>query len=210
MDSQENFLNPERIIGLLEIPKGAVIADFGAGHGYFTIPLARAAGPEGRVYALDIQKAGLTIIRTKANLEHLLQVEPVWADLDRPKGSKLPDASADFVLMANMLFQSEKKTDILEEAYRILKPGARALVIEWKPAAPPSPGQTNGAASAMPTGQAGGGQGSALLGPPAALRVSADTVQKVALHIGFSFQKEIPVGTHHYGLLFTKQDTQNA
>ena len=179
MDEQENFLHPERIIGSLDIQKGAIIADFGAGHGYFTIPLGRATGPEGKVYAIDIQKAGLNIIRAKAKLEHLLQIELVWSDLDRAKGSQLKDASVDMVCIANILFQSEKKNDILQEAYRVLKPGGRAIVIEWKP------NETS-------------------FGPPIALRVPVETVQKSATHAGLVFDRELPVGSHHYGLIFKK------
>ncbi|MBI3442269.1 MAG: class I SAM-dependent methyltransferase [Candidatus Sungbacteria bacterium] len=183
MDQPDNFLHPERIIGALVnmsfLQKGSVIADFGAGHGYFSVPLGRATGPEGRVYAIDVQKAGLTIIRTKAKLEHLLQIEPVWADLDLPNGSQLNDGSVDLVLMANMLFQSEKKTNILQEAFRVLKSGCRALVIEWKP-------------------------DDASFGPPVSLRVSAETIRRAAAHIGFSFERELPVGSHHYGLIFKK------
>ncbi len=179
MDQPDNFLHPERIIGLLEINKGSVIADFGAGHGYFTIPLARATGPDGRVYAIEIQKAGLTVIRTKAKLEHLLHIELVWADLDRPNGSQLKEESVDLVLMANVLFQSEKKTNIMQEAHRVLKLGARALVIEWKPDEPS-------------------------FGPPVSLRVSADEVQKTATRAGLTFEREIPVGSHHYGIIFKK------
>ncbi len=179
----ESFLHPERIIGLLAnlsfLQKGSIIADFGAGHGYFTIPLGRATGPDGRVYAVDIQKAGLTVIRTKARLEHLLQIEPVWADLDRPNGSQLKEQSVDLVLMANVLFQSEKKTHILQEAYRVLKAGGRAFVIEWKP-------------------------NESSFGPPVHLRVSAETIQKDAHHTGFAFEREIPVGSHHYGIMFKK------
>lgn len=179
MDSPDNFLNPERIIGILDIQKGSVIADFGAGHGYFTIPLGRAVGPEGRVYAIEIQKAGLTIIRTKASLEHLLQIEPVWADLDRPNGSQLQDASIDLVLMANILFQSEKKSGLLQEAFRVLKPGAHALIIDWK---------ADGLS----------------FGPPASLRISSEEAKKAAVQAGFAFEREIPVGSHHYGLIFKK------
>lgn len=179
MDSSDNFLNPERIIGTLEIKKGDVIADFGAGHGYFTIPFGRATGPDGKVYAIEIQKAGLTVIRTKASLEHLLHIEPVWADLDRPNGSQLKDASVDLVLMANMLFQSEKKSGILQEAFRVLKPGARSLIIDWKP---------DGLS----------------FGPPISLRISAEEAKKSALQAGFTFEREIPVGTHHYGIIFRK------
>lgn len=179
MDQPDNFLHPERIIGGLDIPKGSVIADFGAGHGYFTIPLGRATGPDGRVYAVDVQKAGLTVVRTKAKLEHLLNIEPVWADLDRPNGSGLADASVDFVLMANILFQSEKRANILQEAQRVLKSGGRALVIEWKP-------------------------DEKSLGPPANMRISAETVTKDAARAGLAFERELLVGSHHYGLLFKK------
>lgn len=182
MDQPDNFLHPERIIGALEIQKGSVIADFGAGHGYFTIPMGRATGQEGRVYAIDIQKAGLTVIRTKARLEHLLQIEFVWGDLDRPNGSQLKEQSVDLVLMANILFQSEKKTSILQEAFRVLKPGGRAFVIEWRPNEPS-------------------------FGPPVSLRVSSETVRKTAEHAGLVFEREIPVGSHHYGLIFKKQIT---
>jgi len=179
MDLPDNFLHPERIIGALEIQNGSIIADFGAGHGYFTIPLGRATGPDGKVYAIDIQKAGLTVVQTKAKLEHLLHIEPVWADLDRPNGSRLPEASVDLVLMANILFQSEKKSDMMQEAYRVLKAGGRAFVIEWKP-------------------------NEASFGPPVHLRVSAPTVQNMAVHTGFIFEREVPVGSHHYGLIFRK------
>lgn len=163
-----------------------VIADFGAGHGYFTIPLGRATGPEGRVYAIEIQKAGLNIIRAKAKLEHLLQIELVWSDLDRAKGSQLKDESVDLVLIANILFQSEKKNDILQEAHRVLKPEGRAIVIEWKP---------------VPVGRQAG---EASFGPPPALRVPAEIAQKAATRAGFIFDRELSVGSHHYGLIFKK------
>jgi ubiquinone/menaquinone biosynthesis C-methylase UbiE len=191
MDQPDNFLHPERIISSLVtmsfLQKGAIIADFGAGHGYFTIPLGRAVGPEGRVYAIEIQKAGLNIIRAKAKLENLLQIEMVWSDLDRANGSRLKDGSVDLVFIANILFQSEKKSIILSEACRVLKPGGRAIIIEWKPV--PADRQT----------------GQVLFGPPVALRVIPEVIQKEALHAGLALEREIPVGSHHYGLIFNKQ-----
>ena len=68
------FLEPDRIVKSFDLERGDYVADFGAGHGYFVIPLARTVGGDGKVYALDIQKEVLEIIRAKAKLEHLLNI----------------------------------------------------------------------------------------------------------------------------------------
>ena len=103
------FLEPDRIVRSFGLEAGDHVADFGAGHGYFTIPMARLVGGDGKVYTIDIQKSVLDIIRARAKVEHLLNIEPVWADLDEPGGSKLKDKFLDFVVIANILFQAEKK-----------------------------------------------------------------------------------------------------
>ena len=119
------FVRPESVIALLDLKKGDHVADFGAGHGYFTLPIARAVGSEGKVYALDVQKSVLDVIRSRAKLVHLLNIECIWADLENPGGSKLKDAFVEFVIMANIAFQAETKDTIFKEAYRILRPGGR-------------------------------------------------------------------------------------
>jgi len=154
------------------------VADFGAGHGYFTIPLARIVGNEGRVYAIDVQKAALDIIRSKAKLEHLFNVEPVWADLDRAGGSRLKDKSVDFVLVSNIIFQTEKKDEVLREAERVLRDGGRLAIVEWEPSAP--------------------------WGPPTDFRVKKETARNLAVQAGFEFDREFEAGEYHYGLLFKK------
>src|SRR3989344_7527801 len=126
-----SFLNPDRVVGLLEIKKGMVAADFGAGAGFYTIPLARLVGDTGAVYAVNIQKDGLDLIKSKAALEHLLQVQSVWADLELPNGSHLKADSVDVVVISNILFQVEKREAVVAEAYRALKPGGHVLVVEW-------------------------------------------------------------------------------
>lgn len=173
------FLHPERIAARFDLKPGEKAADFGAGAGFFTIPLARAVGSEGRVYAIDIQKHSLDIIRAKARLEHLLNIEYVWGDLEMPGGSKMHDASADFVLISNILFQAEKQQEILREAFRILKKDGRCAMIEWD-------------------------ESKFSFGPPMRLRVPKRTAQSSAQNIGFEQEKEFEAGTHHYGLLFKK------
>lgn len=156
------------------------MADFGAGHGYFTIPLARTVGGDGKVYALDIQKSVLDIVRAKAKIENLLNIEPVWANLDETGGSKLKDKFIDFVLIASIIFQAEKKENLFLEAYRILRDGGRLAVIEWEE---------------TPVGT---------FGPPSEFRIKKELVKQWSKTAGFSFELEFETGSHHYGLMFKK------
>ncbi|MBI2640680.1 MAG: methyltransferase domain-containing protein [Candidatus Sungbacteria bacterium] len=173
------FLEPERIVRYFDLKPGDHVADFGAGHGFFTIPMARAVGGDGKVYAVDVQKSVLDIIRARAKLENLLNIEPIWADLDEPRGSKLKDKFLDLVVIANILFQAEKKDAIFREAHRILREGGRLAVVEWDET--PTP-----------------------MGPPLTLRVKKDAAKSWAVGVGFELEKEFEAGSHHYGLLFHK------
>lgn len=187
---EAGFLDPESMVPFLRLRRGDHAADFGAGRGYFTIPLARAVGGDGKVYAIDIQKPMLEIIRAKTQLQHLLNVECIWGDLDQFHGSKLKDGMLDFVIVPNVFFQIEHKRIILQEAYRILrKDGGRLAVIDWYPVARK---QTQ--------------QQSPLLGPPPELRVGKEQVIQLAREAGFVPEEaaEFPAGAYHYGLLFRK------
>jgi ubiquinone/menaquinone biosynthesis C-methylase UbiE len=125
------FLEPERIVQNFGLEKGDHVADFGAGHGYFTIPIAKIVGGNGKVYALDVQKPVLDIIRARAKVDHLLNIETIWADLDQPQGSKLKDKLLNFVVIANFLCQVEGKPAIWREAARVLGQGGGVVVIDW-------------------------------------------------------------------------------
>lgn len=173
------FLNPDFIVRGFDLKPGQIIADLGAGAGYFTIPLARATGHTGKIYAIDIQKHALNIIKSKAKLEHLLNIDYIWADLEMPTGSKLKDESVDFAVISNILFQAEKRFDVLKEACRILKPKSRMAVFEWD--------QSNFSG-----------------GPPVYLRVPPIQAKTLAQDAGFMFEREFNAGSHHYGFLFRK------
>ncbi len=187
--TESAFLEPERIVRYFGLVPGDHVADFGAGHGYFTILMARIVGGDGKVYALDVQRSVLDIIRAKAKLEHLLNIESVWADLDEPHGSKLKEKFIDFVVIANILFQAEKKDALFREAHRILREGGRLAVVEWDETPAPLPAQV---------GQAG-------MGPPLNLRVKKESAKSLAVNAEFELEKEFEAGSHHYGLLFVKK-----
>ncbi len=173
-----SFLNPERIVASFGLQPGDHVADFGAGHGYFTIPMARAVGGDGKVFALDIQKSVLEVVRAAAAREHLFNIETRWADLDEPGGSRLREQFIDFVLIASILFQAEAKHELFQEANRIICEGGRLAVVEWTPESP--------------------------MGPPHHIRVTKETAEDLAKGAGFTFLQEFDAGAHHYGLMFRK------
>ena len=175
----KTFAEPERITSSFDLKTGDYVADFGAGHGYFVIPIARKVGGDGKVFALDIQRNVLDVIRSKAKLEHLLNIECIWADLELPNGSKLKDKFLNFVLISNSLFQVEDKASFFFESNRVLTENGRLAVIEWDET--PAP-----------------------LGPPMSHRVKKNIVKELAQRAGFSFDREFEAGSHHYGLLFYK------
>ena len=177
--TNSSFLDPKRIVTLFGLKSGDHAADFGAGHGYFTIAMAHAVGGDGKIYAIDIQKPVLEIIRAKARIEHLLNIEYIWADLDQYEGSKLKDGFLDFVIIANILFQAEQKKILAREAFRILRSNGRIAVIEW-------------------------GASPASMGPPSNLRIPKEEALQFFSEEGFTLDREFAAGAHHYGLIFIK------
>ncbi|KKS34039.1 MAG: hypothetical protein UU96_C0009G0001, partial [Parcubacteria group bacterium GW2011_GWC2_42_13] len=98
-----SFLNPEQAVKEFGIKPGMVAADFGCGAGYFSLALAKEVGSQGRVYAIDIQKEVLEVVRNRAKSRHCSNISTVLADLEIAGSSKLKNELADFVLIANIL-----------------------------------------------------------------------------------------------------------
>ncbi|MCC6934530.1 MAG: class I SAM-dependent methyltransferase [Candidatus Yanofskybacteria bacterium] len=173
------FLDTRRIVASLGSLTGSRIADLGCGSGYFTIDLARAVGKDGVVTAVDVMEEPLQAVQAKASAAGLKNVRPVRADLEVLGGTKIPDGSQDMVLVANVLFQSQKKEAILAEAVRMLKSGGRLLVIDWK-------------------------RGARGFGPPEQLRTDEATMQGLVVAAGARFERAVDAGSFYYGLLFIK------
>ena len=168
------FLNPSEVLKQLNLKKNMVAADFGSGSGGWAFPLAKKL-EEGKVYAIDILEEPLSALRAKSKLEKIFNIETIKSNVE--KGSKLFSESCDLVLMTNLLFECEDKKKVIEEGKRVLKPGGKILVVDWKLDAP--------------------------LGPKKS-RVSAEEVKKIAEEIDLKLEKEFEAGSYHYGLLFSK------
>lgn len=178
------FLDTEHITSLLGLVDGMHVADFGCGSGYFTVALAHTVGKNGVVTAIDVQEEPLDAVRTKAESLGLGNIRAIRANLEVAGGTSLGDNTQDLVLLANVLFQSQKKEDIVKESVRVLKSGGRLVVIDWKK-------------------EHGPGEGG--LGPPDDLRTREDDMKRIVESQGVRFQKPLDAGTFYYGLLFVKE-----
>ena len=173
------FSDPSKIVEQCGIQAGMEIADFGAGSGHYTLTSAKALFSTGRVYAIDAQKDLLTKLKNHATREGLYNVEVIWGDIEKPNGTKLRDGSVDLVFLCNILFQVEDKDAVIKELKRVLKPGGRALIVDWS--------------------DSFGG-----IGPIPKMVIKKDKVMSMFDKSGFHMDREISAGSHHYGFIYKK------
>ncbi len=119
---------PGELIAALQIPRGAAVADIGSGTGYFTWRLAEAVGPEGRVYAVDVQQSMLDLTKSTVDSHKLRNVTYVLAAQDSPR---LPPASIDLAFLAYAYHEFGDPEGVMRAIRRALKPGGRVLVLEY-------------------------------------------------------------------------------
>lgn len=127
--SQErrNMLPPEKIIDYLQVGQGDVVADLGAGNGYFTIPMAKRTNQS--VYAIDIEPVMLNELKKAAEKEEVVNIEYLISGVDK---TELTDSTMTRVMMSLVLHEVPNIDKALEEAKRILHPGGQLLLLEWK------------------------------------------------------------------------------
>jgi len=124
------WLPPAVVIAALRLRSGDTIADVGAGTGYFSLPLAQAAGPEGKVYALDAQEEMLAHLRQKLQEGPVSNVELIHAEAE---STALQDACCSLVFLANVWHEFADRSVVLEEAHRILMHRGRIAILDWRP-----------------------------------------------------------------------------
>lgn len=120
-------LRIDEIVAKLALKPGDVVADLGAGSGVFSIPLARAVGPSGKVYAVEIDQALVDYIAAKAKTANVANVRPVLGKFVDPS---LPAADVDVAFMHDVLHHIEDRAAYLKNAVGYLKPGGRFAFVE--------------------------------------------------------------------------------
>jgi len=173
------FVNPEKVLSQLNIQEGMHIADFGCGHGFFAIPMARMVGDNGIIYAIDILKEALQALNSQIIRLGINNIKLIRANLEEYSSTRIASDLCNIVLITNVLFQSQHKQEIIKEAKRVLKLDGYLAIIDWD-------------ASAKMFASNGG------------WKVTADEIKKIVKAEGFIFEKEFDAGKYHYGLLFKK------
>jgi ubiquinone/menaquinone biosynthesis C-methylase UbiE len=115
---------------VLGVADGAAVADIGAGAGWFTIRLARRVGPNGIVYAQDVQRQMLDAVRRRVAREGLTNVETRLGSGSMPN---LPGRSLDAVLVVDVYPEVEDRVTFLRNLADALKPGGRLGIVNYKP-----------------------------------------------------------------------------
>lgn len=171
-DDKIKILPPEKILANSSVTLGSKVVDYGCGNGFLTIPLAKAVGPNGRVYAFDTSKEMIEGLLKRLPNELKRNVYPAVLS-----GSSLPlnDKVIDFFFAVNVLHEVENIDDIIEEAKRVLKESGVLVIVEWKKEHSPK-------------------------GPPIEVRLDPEFLKKKLLEKGFRF-KGIYEYTYHYQLV---------
>ncbi|HKB10419.1 MAG TPA: class I SAM-dependent methyltransferase [Vicinamibacterales bacterium] len=127
---------PDVALRMLQIPKGATVADIGAGSGFITERLAQRVGPTGRVFANDVQPQMLQILAKRLERRKIANVTLVQGDLDDPK---LPAASMDLEIMVDVYHEFSQPQAMLRRLREALKPGGRMVLLEYRKEDPAIP-----------------------------------------------------------------------
>jgi ubiquinone/menaquinone biosynthesis C-methylase UbiE len=126
---RESYQQPEQIMDALLIGDGSVVADVGAGGGWFTVRLARRVGPNGIVYAQDIQRPMIQAIEGRVRGEGLHNVRMVLGTALDPR---LPNRALDAVLIVDTYHEMEQPITLLRNLAKALKPAGLVGIVGFK------------------------------------------------------------------------------
>jgi len=127
---------PDVALNVLKIPKGASVADIGAGSGFITERLSARVGPTGRVFANDLQPQMLQILGRRLAQRNITNVTLVQGTIDDPK---LDPASVDLEIMVDVYHELSQPQAMLRRLRAALKPGGRLVLLEYRKEDPTIP-----------------------------------------------------------------------
>jgi ubiquinone/menaquinone biosynthesis C-methylase UbiE len=171
---RNRWQKPDEIIGALQLKPGAVVADVGAGTGYFSVRFARAVGPQGTVLASDLEPAMVTYLRNRADRESLANLVPVLASADNPR---LPDRLSDVIFFCDTWHHISDRVAYARRLQRDLRAGGRIVIVDFRPGELP-------------------------MGPPPSMKLAAPEVVAEFEQAGYRLAESLDLLPYQYILIF--------
>jgi ubiquinone/menaquinone biosynthesis C-methylase UbiE len=126
---RDRWQMPEQVLDALRVGEGAVVADIGAGGGYFTEKFARRVGPNGHVYANDVQDVMLRKLSERVRRHGLTNVTVIRGEFEDPK---LPANSCDLVFFSSVYKEITHRAAYLRLVRDALKRDGRVAILEYR------------------------------------------------------------------------------
>ena len=127
---------PSKALDALDLKPGMVVADIGAGSGYYSSRIAKRVGPAGRVYATDIQPGMIEILERRIKNEGLTNITTVLGGMDDPR---LPPAAIDLAIMVDVYHELQQPQLFLQRLKGAFKPNGRLVLLEFRKEDPKVP-----------------------------------------------------------------------
>ena len=171
---RDAYQKPHEVLTALAIKPGEVIADIGAGSGYFTFRLAHHVGNNGKVYAIDVNPDMILHLNRRVRDLRAMNVNSILADPDDPL---LPERSVNRFFFSNSWHHIDNHTKYLSLIKKMLKPGGEIIMIDFHKKELP-------------------------VGPPMQMRIAREDLIKQMESNGFRLAKEHTFLPYQYFLVF--------
>lgn len=125
---RDSWQQPERVLAGLGLEPGDRVADLGSGSGYFTLGLARAVGPTGKVYAVDVDQKMNEYLRERVRTAGLDNVDVILGEFQDPL---LPDGEIDLLFTANTYHHIRERPSYFQRVQTDLRPDGRIAIVEF-------------------------------------------------------------------------------
>lgn len=126
---RDAWQKPAEVVAALDLRPGDVVADVGAGTGYFNPYWSRAVGSEGAVLAVDVEPRLVAHLRDRAEKEATRNVVPILGSADDPR---LPPGVVDAAVLVNTYHHIDLRRDYFRRFRRFLAPGGRLVIVDWR------------------------------------------------------------------------------
>ena len=176
--SSFNLVNHKKLFKELEIDSSDILLDLGCGEGKYSLAISEFFNGDGTIYAVDLWKDGIESLKSVISEKGINNIYPVIADISTH--IPLDNMGVDICLIVTVLHdlvRDKTYQGTLQELTRILKPGGKLAIVEFKKIYGPP-------------------------GPPIGIRLSPEDVEELLRRYSFRHSKTVDVGTYHFLSIF--------